>query len=893
MLLLELPPSARPWWWRYSVAIVVVVVAWIAREALTPSVGPTALPFIFFFPAVAVAAWYGGVGPGAFSAFASALAANWFILDPRQGPLAHVSYDIVAVVAFLFGSLFIAGAIEAMHRARARLLREIAQRELTDTERERVQNLLATTLASIGDGVIVTDARGNVTFLNSEAERLTNWTNSDASGKSLGDVFRVVNEVTRQPVENPVETVLRLGKVVGLANHTLLLSRNGKEVPIDDSAAPIRAGDGPIFGVVLVFRDVTEQRKADFARARLAAIVEFSGDAIVTKGLNGVVQTWNASAERMFGYRPEEIIGKSITLIIPVERMNEEVEILEDLRKGRPHMRVETVRIAKDGRSIPVSLSVSPLKDMDGRVIGASKIIHDITDVVAAREAFVRERELLTTTLQSIGDGVIVTDGEGHITFINPEAERLTGWTQSDAAGLSLPSVFHIVNEDTRQEVENPVEKVLRTGNVVGLANHTLLLARDGSEKPIDDSAAPILHTDGRIFGVVLVFRDFTERRQAERAMRASQEALHEESRRKDEFLAILSHELRNPLAPVRLGVALLNKVGPLEPEQQQLRDIIDRQTIQLTRLLDDLLDVSRISSGKISLRKERFNIGVAVSSAVESIRPQMDSRGHELIVDTTADPIYVDGDLARLSQVFANLLSNAAKYTDRGGRITLMVRREGSDAVIRVLDPGIGLTPEQTSRIFGMFAQVEASGGRGESGLGVGLALAKTLVELHAGNIEAKSAGLGKGSEFIVRIPRLPPELRPASEAERSAVTTQAQRRILVADDNVDSAETLASLLRSAGHDVRTAHDGVAAVEAWEALCPDLAILDIGMPKLTGYDVARQIRSREKTRTVLIAVTGWGQDGDKRRAREAGFDHHLTKPVDPPAIVKILAEID
>ena len=891
IFLLDMPPSSRSWWRRYGVAIAVIVVGWLAREALTPAIGATALPFVFFFPAVAVAALYGGLGPGLFAALGSALIANRFFLDPFQ-TLQRTSYDVAALLAFLFGCLFIVGAIEAMHRARARLVLEIAERQQTVVDRGRAQNLFATTLASIGDGVIVTDARGSITFLNAEAERLTGWKNFEAAGKPLAEVFRILNEVTREAVENPVEKVLRLGKVVALGNHTLLLARDGTEVPIDDSAAPIRTGDGPVFGVVLVFRDVSEQRKADFARARLAAIVEFSGDAIVTKDLNGIVQTWNASAERMFGYRPEEIQGKSITMIIPPDRMNEEVEILADLRNGRPHQRIETIRLTKAGRPIHVSVSVSPLKDADERVVGASKIIHDVTDIVASRQALFREREMLVTTLRSIGDGVIVTDAGGRVTFVNPEAERLTGWTQSEAAGMSLPSIFRIVNEDTRQEVESPVEKVLLSGSVAGLANHTLLLAKDGSERPIDDSAAPILHSDGTIFGVVLVFRDFTDRRQAERAVRASQEALRDESRRKDEFLAILSHELRNPLAPVRMAVAVLNKIGPSQPEQQQLRDVIDRQTTQLTRLLDDLLDVSRISSGKISLRKERFDIGNAVSSAVESIRPLMEARGHELIVDAPAEPVYVDGDTTRLSQVFVNLLSNAAKYTNRGGRITIKFRRDGNAAIIRVADPGIGLTSEQMSRIFEMFAQVDDSLERGEGGLGVGLALTRTLVELHGGQIEVRSAGLGKGSEFTVRIPALPEQSSATSPTDGGAAVPQTQRRILVADDNIDSAETLASLLRSAGHEVRTAHEGVSAVETWNVFRPDLAILDIGMPKLNGYDVARQIRLRETSRTVLIAVTGWGQEEDKRRAREAGFDHHLTKPVDPPAITRILAQL-
>jgi PAS domain S-box-containing protein len=874
--------SDRRSWQRYAVAAGCILAGWIARQALTPAVGPTGLPFIFFFPAVAIAAWYGGLVPGVLAALGSGAAATLSFMEPSR-PFQRTFSDAAALIAFLVGCSFIIGAIEAMHRVRRRLARET-------NDKANVQNLLAATLESIGDGVIVTDPQGKITFLNDEAERLTGWSNTEGAGKPLKEVFRILNGSTRQPCESPVEQVLRSGAVVGLANYTILLAKDGTEVPIDDSAAPIRSGDGPIAGVVLVFRDVTTQRQAEFVRRRLAAIIEFSGDAIVTKDLNGIVQTWNGSAQRMFGYRPEEIVGKPITTIIPPERLNEEAEILADLRSGRPHQRIETVRVAKDGRRIHVSVSVSPLKDAEGRVVGASKILHDVTEIVESREAVARERELLVTTLKSIGDGVLVTDAQNRVTFLNPEAERLTGWTQSEAKGVPLTTVFRIVNEETREEVENPAEKAMRTGSAVGLANHTLLISKNGSETPIDDSAAPILSSDGHVFGVVLVFRDFAERRKTERVVRASEEALREESRRKDEFLAILSHELRNPLAPVRLAVAVLNKIGPPDPELQKLRDIIDRQTLQLTRLLDDLLDVSRISSGKISLRKVAVNIADAVSTAVESIRPLMESRGHVLEVEAPPAAIYVDADPTRLSQIFANLLSNAAKYSNRGDRIKVSIERADSHAVVRVLDHGIGLTSDQMSRIFEMFAQVDGSLERGEGGLGLGLALARTLVELHGGQIEVRSDGLGQGSEFTVRLPALAADQSATPDSDDSVPASKSHRRILVADDNIDSAETLASLLRSAGHEVRTAHEGVSAVETWSAFRPDLAILDIGMPKLNGYDVARQIRFREDAHTVLVAVTGWGQEEDKRRAREAGFDHHLTKPVDPPVIARILA---
>ncbi|GEM_PF-1168269 len=391
---------------------------------------------------------------------------------------------------------------------------------------EGARDLLATTVASIGDAVIVTDDKGNITFLNAEAERLTGWRDSEARGQALPRVFQIINEQTRQPAENPVAKVFRTGKVAGLANHTLLISKDGRETPIDDSAAPIRDSNGPLFGVVLVFRDVTEQRKAQQAATRLAAIIEHSGDAIFTKNVDGIIQTWNPSAERLFGYRAEEIVGKPVTVLLPPDRLSEEDRIIEGLRQGHSVERLETIRIAKDGRRIPVSVSVSPLKNGDGEVIGASKIIHDVSEVVAAREALVREKELLATTLASIGDAVIVTDSDGRVTYLNPEAERLTKWSNAAAAGQPLPAVFRIINEATGAPVENPVEKVLRLGGVVGLANHTVLIAKDGTETPIDDSAAPIRQPGGPLFGVVLVFRDFTERKKIEAKLSADFAAL-------------------------------------------------------------------------------------------------------------------------------------------------------------------------------------------------------------------------------------------------------------------------------------------------------------------------------------------------------------------------------
>ena len=504
----------QPSWLGYGVAVVSTVAAILIRWLLDPLLGGH-LQLLTLYGAVAVTVWFGGWRPGVLAALIGFAAVDYLFMPPRY------EFTLNSTVLATFGGYSVSCGLiiyfgEVMRRTNARLKNEAGELEAIKQSLAQEKGLLATTLASIGDGVIVTDSEGRATFLNAEAARLTGWKRSEAAGKPLPEFFRIINELTRQPVENPVEKALRSGAIVGLANHTLLLAKDGREIPIDDSAAPIRNPGGPIFGVVLVFRDVTEQRKAQETQARLAAIVEFSGDPIATKTLDGVIQTWNAAAERLFGYRPDEIIGKPVTTLIPPDRLAEEEQILSRLRRGLPAERIETLRKAKDGRLIPVSVSVSPIKDREGRVTGASKIIHDITDIVAGREALVREKELLATTLASIGDGVIVTDNEGRVTFLNTEAERLTGWKEAEGASQPLSEVFRIINEFTRQPAENPVEKALRLGAIVGLANHTLLLAKDGREIPVDDSAAPIRDPSGSIFGVVLVFRDATEERKAQ-----------------------------------------------------------------------------------------------------------------------------------------------------------------------------------------------------------------------------------------------------------------------------------------------------------------------------------------------------------------------------------------
>ncbi len=527
-------------------------------------------------------------------------------------------------------------------------------------------------------------------------------------------------------------------------------------------------------------------------------------------------------------------------------------------------------------------------------------------ELVRAKEALeARTAELghslamIRATLLSIGDAVITTDAQSRVTSMNPVAEELTGWAEVDARGEQLNTVFTILDESSREPVESPATRALREGRIVGLANHTILVRKPGDERSIDDSAAPIRDDDGNVLGVVLVFRDVTEQRgrqeELQRNARENAElllALRESDQRKDEFLAMLAHELRNPLAPIANATQFVRALPSSSNEVTWAMNVIERQVHQMTRLVDDLLDVSRISKGRIELRRERLEVMTLVNMAVEACSPLLRDRGHELRLDVPSESIVLDVDPTRMTQVMLNLLTNAAKYMNPGGGIDLSVRCDGDRVEIKVRDNGIGISPDMLAGIFEMFSQEERSLEHSRGGLGIGLTLARRLVEMHGGEIEARSDGRDRGSEFTVLLPlaaALEPSMLAPPDAPPALLPSVSQR-ILVVDDNRDAAESLARLLSLLGHEVEVAHDGIAAIEAVPRFAPDLLLLDLGMPRLDGYQAARRIRAMEDGhRVFLVALTGWGQEEDRRRSHEAGFDEHLTKPVEMAALQQIL----
>jgi PAS domain S-box-containing protein len=467
----------------------------------------------------------------------------------------------------------------------------------------------------------------------------------------------------------------------------------------------------------------------------------------------------------------------------------------------------------------------------------------------------------------------------------------LTGWRQAEASGRPLEEVFRIINEESRLTVENPVAKCLREGVVVGLANHTLLIARDGTEYAIDDTAAPIREPGGQVKGVVLIFHDVGDRRRLERELLERAERLADNDRRKDEFLAMLAHELRNPLASIKSAALLLGKLEA-EEELEWAKEVVQRQVRHLARLIDDLLDASRISRGKINLRKEPISLSPVVSSAVEAVRPLMEERRHEVSVSLINGGLRLEADPLRLEQILVNLLTNAAKYTDSGGRISLVARLEGPEIVVRVRDTGVGIPPELMHRIFDLFSQGDRTMARSEGGLGIGLTLVKQLAEMHGGTVTAESEGLGKGSEFTVRLPAsrepAPPESGRGGTLPRS---DRQASRVLVVDDNRDLCAGLSRFLKILGHEVLVAFDGLSAIEEARSYRPEIVILDIGLPGMDGYEIVRRLRAEECCRgALIIAASGYGQEEDRRRSREAGFDHHLVKPIDFDSLMDLFA---
>ena len=666
------------------------------------------------------------------------------------------------------------------------------------------------------------------------------------------------------------------------------------------------------------------------AAAQLAAIVDSAEDAIVAKTLDGVITSWNRAAEVLFGYSAAEAVGKHITLIIPPERHAEEREILSRLRRGEFIEHFETERRAKDGHLIPISLSISPMRNARGELIGASKIARDISDrrrAEARIESTLHTLETLYRLVDQIGRAkdrrsvcdaaldavvrglradrasVLALDGGGTMRFVAwsglSDAYRAAVEGHSPWAPDAIDAAPVLIGDLATSDL-GPLRPVIAGEGIAALAFFPLALHgrllgklmvyydRPHAFTPDETRLGVIVAQHvapglARVDSNEMIAAAFVRERDARREADAARREAEAANQAKDEFLAMLGHELRNPLAAIVTSAAVV-EAGGLEPTMRRSIAAITRQATHLARLTDDLLDIARITSREIELERQPVDLGAVVTLAWEAQRHRAEAKRQQVTMTLPDRPLMVWGDAGRLQQVVGNLVHNASKYSSEGGSIRLEAAAEDEEAVIRVSDDGAGIPPAKLDAIFDLFVQANPTLARTEGGLGIGLTLARRVVDRHGGTIEAASAGPGHGATFTVRLPRAV-GIEPADRKTVSEPVI-AGRKLLIIEDHEDGREALVTLLQRLGHDVQHASTGAAGIEAAARRPPDVVLVDIGLPDIDGYEVGRRIRKTADGHVVVIALTGYAQPRDRARSAEAGFDAHLVKPVTAAALV-------
>ena len=599
--------------------------------------------------------------------------------------------------------------------------------------------------------------------------------------------------------------------------------------------------------------------------------------------IKGFVATWNAGAEFIKGYTASEIIGSHFSRFYPpeaIERGLPELELQGATRQGR--FEDEGWRVRKDGSRFWANVIITAIRNAEGQLLGFSKITRNLSERREHEEALRRSEERFRLLVDGVTEyAIMMLDEGGFLVSWNAGAERIKGYKSAEILGKHVshfyPSEAIVANEPWKH-----LEEARRRGRT---ASEGWRVRKDGTLFWAKVAMTALHDGDGKFYGFAKVTQDLTQRRDAE--------ALADTARRMHEFIAMLAHELRNPLAPIRNAVALMGRKGLNDPTLEAMRKTIERQSMQLARLLDDLLDVNRIARGDFAITREPLDVLDVIARAIETTRPLIDKRGHTLETRMPEEFPRLSGDSVRLTQALVNLLHNAAKYTPDGGTITLAALVRGSELEIRICDSGKGIERDMLEKVFELFVQIDPLANDTMGGLGVGLALVRRVIELHGGSVLARSEGPGRGTEFIVRLPLGNAVGRPGAVAAAEVADKEPQLRVLVVDDNHDAADTLALLLEAMGHQVTAVYDGQAAVAMAQKLKPDVVVTDIGMPRMSGYAVARAIRAAAPDDApILVAVTGWGQDTDKTRAEEAGFSHHFVKPISDEILRAMLIEV-
>ena len=772
---------------------------------------------------------------------------------------------------------------------------EESLRHFTDVS-ERRRRLYETALSNTLDLVYVFDLEHRFTYANEALLKMWGKTWEDSIGRTcleLGyepwhaamheqEIDRVV--ATRQSIRGEVP----------------FTGTNGRRI-YEYIFVPVIGADGAVEAVAGTTRDVSDRQQAEERQKLLLRAVEAERTTLadvfqhapsfmcVLRGPDHIFERANDRYLDLLAR--QDIIGKPVREAIPELEGQGFFEILDRVYgTGEPFigsaMRVTLLRGEQLEEKI-LEFVYQPMRNLTGEVAGI--LVHgiDLTERANAENRLVRltaeterQRRVYETALSNNPDFNYVFDLQGRFTFVNRALLALWQKDLTEAVGKTFFELDY--PPDLAARLHRQIQEVIETK--LPLRDETPYTSQVGT-RAYEYIFVPVFGSDGSVEAVVGSTRDITERKQSEQALR-------EADRKKDDFIALLAHELRNPLAPIRNGLQVI-RLSDDRGARDQAQEMMNRQLSHMVRLIDDLMDVSRISRNKMDLRRSRLALADVIHSAIETAGPSIEEADHELTVSLPSKPIHLDADLTRLSQVFSNLLNNSAKYTEKSGRIWLSAERQDKEVAVSIRDTGIGIPPEALDRIFDMFSQVDRSIERNTGGLGIGLALVKGLVEMHGGTVTASSEGLGKGSTFTVLLPILE-DHKPTSSRlpDYAGGISGANRRMLVVDDNKDGAESLAIMLRLLGNEVRTANDGVEAVELAEQFRPEIILMDVGMPKLNGLDATRQIREYAWGRDMtIIALTGWGQDNDREESREAGCDGHLVKPVNLPDLERVLGK--
>ena len=896
--------TEAPPWQRYPLALVFFAVALAARFELVDVLPDKGFPFLTFFPAVLLATYLAGLGPGLLASGLSFLAAWLFFIQPDRS-VSLTGADMVALAFFSTILLIDCLVIHFMKSALTRVNR--TERQLRESS-QRLRLVLDNLYVYVG----ILSLDGTLQEVNEEALLAAEVRRDEIVGRPLWEASWWASDARQQ---QHVRAAIERASTGETARFDVEVERSGMILTIDFQVGPLREGNGQITALVASGVDVTDRvlamaalhasRKeavsaaeaAEAERRVLDATFNAVPASIIVADVEGKIVRMNEATENIWGTAPfSESVGSygewkgwwaDGSARHGQRILAHEWGLARSLQGETCHDLIEIEPFGQPNERLFTMLSSAPVLGADGQVVGGIVAQVDVTDRIHAEKALRERQQLLQSTMDNFPTVIAFKDIDGRFLDVNHKVEKILGMSRQAICGLTMHDLLPAADADVLRQYDMEVmqtRQAVQTEKVVPLDSGTLHHL---------DTSFPLIDIDGHVYGTGHISHDITDMRLAEQALNAANAQLREADRQKDEFLATLAHELRNPLAPIRTAAEVIRLRNPSDQAVQRARTVIERQVLHLTRLVDDLLDVARITRGTVHLQHATLDLCAVAQSAIDSVQSTLDAAGLTLTHLTDLPPIFVRGDATRLVQCVVNLLTNAVKFTPPGGCITVRVVREGGAVAIEVSDNGSGLPAGSLERIFELFVQDRPSGLYGNTGLGIGLALTRKLVILHGGSVLATSAGPGQGSTFRIELPvDDAPESVPAPAVEAPSADGGGAR-LLVVEDNRDAADLLAEMMDMMGFRVSVAYTGESALAAMEKNMPDAVLMDIGLPDINGYEVCRRLRQLAVPRQpVAIALTGWGNDNDRDRAAEAGFNGHLTKPAEPDRIVALLHEL-